>query len=173
MTTIKIPPTPRVYVGTYAKYNNGSISGKWLDLDDYVDLSDFEEACQSLHADESDPELMFQDWENVPSIYVGESYVSDEFWEYWNYINERHADYEAVNAYIEYFGVFSAEGFEDAYAGKSDSLEDWAVQRVSDLGLLENVPEALAQYFDYKAYGRDFEASGYLRKSNGYWFYTS
>lgn len=25
----------RVYVGTYAKYNNGSLFGKWLDLSDY------------------------------------------------------------------------------------------------------------------------------------------
>ncbi|MDO8250269.1 MAG: antirestriction protein ArdA [Rhodoferax sp.] len=25
---------PRVYVGTYAKYNEGSIEGGWLDLED-------------------------------------------------------------------------------------------------------------------------------------------
>lgn len=33
--------TPKVYVGTYAKYNNGDISGEWLDLTDYVDYDDF------------------------------------------------------------------------------------------------------------------------------------
>ena len=27
----------RVYVGTYNKYNNGSLFGKWLDLSDYSD----------------------------------------------------------------------------------------------------------------------------------------
>ena len=26
-----------VYVGTYAKYNNGSLSGAWLNLSDYSD----------------------------------------------------------------------------------------------------------------------------------------
>ena len=58
--------TPRIYVGTYAKYNNGSIQGEWLDLDDYTDKSDFIQACLELHDDEEDPELMFQDWENIP-----------------------------------------------------------------------------------------------------------
>ena len=27
----------RVYVGTYGKYNNGSLFGAWLDLSDYSD----------------------------------------------------------------------------------------------------------------------------------------
>ena len=31
----------RVYVGTYAKYNNGSLFGKWLDLSDYSDKDEF------------------------------------------------------------------------------------------------------------------------------------
>ena len=31
----------RVYVGTYAKYNGGSLEGKWLDLEDYADKDEF------------------------------------------------------------------------------------------------------------------------------------
>ena len=31
----------RVYVGTYNKYNNGSLFGKWLDLSDYSDKDEF------------------------------------------------------------------------------------------------------------------------------------
>ncbi len=53
--------TMRVYVGTYAKYNDGNLFGKWFDLEDYTDLDEFYEACADLHADEEDPELMFQD----------------------------------------------------------------------------------------------------------------
>lgn len=49
----------RIYVGTYAKYNEGSIFGKWLDLSDYSDSEEFYEACRELHKDEEDPELMF------------------------------------------------------------------------------------------------------------------
>src|SRR5690349_16831915 len=54
---------PRVYVGTYAKYNNGSIAGAWLDLEDYADKDSFLAACAELHKDEDDPEFMFQDFE--------------------------------------------------------------------------------------------------------------
>ena len=36
----------RVYVGTYGKYNNGSLFGAWLDLSDYADKEEFYEACR-------------------------------------------------------------------------------------------------------------------------------
>lgn len=73
----------RVYVGTYSKYNNGSIKGGWLDLSDYVDKDDFLEACKELHEDEEDPEFMFQDYE-VPDYledYISESHIDNELWE--------------------------------------------------------------------------------------------
>ncbi|MFW8253940.1 antirestriction protein ArdA, partial [Klebsiella pneumoniae] len=44
--------TPAVYVGTYHKYNCGSIFGKWFDLTEFDGREDFYEACQALHADE-------------------------------------------------------------------------------------------------------------------------
>ena len=51
-----------VYVGTYGKYNNGSLLGAWLDLSDYADKEEFYEACRELHKDEEDAEFMFQDY---------------------------------------------------------------------------------------------------------------
>ena len=45
----------RVYVGTYNKYNSGSLFGKWLDLSDYSGKDEFLEACRELHEDEQDP----------------------------------------------------------------------------------------------------------------------
>ena len=68
-----------VYVGTYGKYNNGSLSGAWLDLSDYSDKEEFYEACRELHKDEEDAEYMFQDWENVPESLIGESWISENF----------------------------------------------------------------------------------------------
>ena len=50
----------RVYVGTYGKYNNGSLFGTWLNLSDYLDKEDFYEACRELHKDEEDAEFMFR-----------------------------------------------------------------------------------------------------------------
>ena len=57
---------PRVYVGTYKKYNEGSLDGGWLTLTDYANYAAFCAACRRLHKNESDPELMIQDCDNMP-----------------------------------------------------------------------------------------------------------
>ena len=75
----KVLSEAKVYVGTYAKYNNGSLSGAWLDLSDYSDKEEFYEACRELHKDEEDAEYMFQDWENVPEGLIDESWISENF----------------------------------------------------------------------------------------------
>ena len=54
---------PAVYCGTYAKYNNGSLYGMWIDLSTFENYHDFMEFCNRLHANEAEPELMFQDYE--------------------------------------------------------------------------------------------------------------
>lgn len=56
----------KLYVGTYRKYNSGSLRGAWLDLDKYANADEFAKACRKLHSDERDPELMFQDVETDP-----------------------------------------------------------------------------------------------------------
>lgn len=70
-----------VYVGTYAKYNGGSVAGDWLDLDDYASYGAFVEACKKLHADEEDPELMFQDWATSWTREISETGVSSSLWD--------------------------------------------------------------------------------------------
>lgn len=70
----------RCYVGTYGKYNAGSLYGKWLDLSDYATYQDFLKACKELHKNESDPEFMIQDWENLPDGFPAQEWISeDEF----------------------------------------------------------------------------------------------
>lgn len=57
---------PKVYVGTYRKYNEGRLKGGWLTLTDYKDYDAFCAACRKLHKDERDPELMIQDCSDMP-----------------------------------------------------------------------------------------------------------
>lgn len=56
----------RVYVGTYRKYNNGSLAGGWIDLADCEDYKQFLAKCKALHKNEHDPEFMIQDFEGFP-----------------------------------------------------------------------------------------------------------
>ena len=57
---------PRVYVGTWGKYNSGSIAGGWIGLSDCKDYQDFLRKCRALHKGEHDPEYMIQDTEDFP-----------------------------------------------------------------------------------------------------------
>lgn len=72
---------PRLYVGTYHKYNCGSLKGKWVDLADFDSQDDFYSYCKELHSDERDPEYMFQDFEGMPHDLYNESRASELIWE--------------------------------------------------------------------------------------------
>ena len=58
---------PAVFVCTYNKYNEGRpLAGCWFDLTTFSTYEDFMAACRWLHRDESDPEYMYLDYENMP-----------------------------------------------------------------------------------------------------------
>ena len=82
----------RVYVGTYGKYNNGSLFGAWLDLSDYADKEEFYEACRELHKDEEDAEFMFQDYENIPDL--SEEDADDLIRDFWDEYQGQYDDEE-------------------------------------------------------------------------------
>jgi antirestriction protein len=115
---------PRVYVGTYRKYNEGSLKGKWLDLEDYSDEEDFYKACAELHEDEEDPEFMFQDWDGVPSKFESESSIEDGLWDYLNLDDD---DKELLEAYWEVtYDSSTIEQAREAYQGKYKSEAEFA-----------------------------------------------
>ena len=160
--------TPSVYVGTYHKYNCGSIYGKWFDLTDFDEKEDFDAACHALHADEDDPELMFQDWEGIPDGLASESSINWAFIEAYKQAEEEGND-AAFFAWVEYTNECDYDAFLDAYRGQAESEEDYAYAYVEDNGLLNEVPEGLRSYFDYEAYARDLFTGG-LTFQDGYVF---
>jgi len=160
--------TPAVYVGTYHKYNCGSIAGKWLDLTEFDDEQDFLAACSKLHADEEDPELMFQDWEGIPSGLASESHVNWAFIDAYRQAKEE-GQGEAFVEWAEYFNACDYDAFQEAYQGEAESEEDYARNYADETGLLNDMPDSLLIYFDYEAYGRDMFLNG-LVLLNGYVF---
>lgn len=153
-----VASTPRVYVGTYAKYNAGDLTGAWLDLDDYSDKDEFLAACAELHKDEDDPELMFQDHEGIPSAFYGESYIADGLWD-WIALDEHDRELLAVyTSEIDTDGTIETAC--DAFLGKYDSAEDWAAEWLKETGTLSEVPESLRNYIDFAAYARDCGYNG-------------
>lgn len=143
----------RVYVGTYAKYNDGSIFGEWLTLSDYTDKDEFYDACRELHDDEEDPEFMFQDYENIPNGLIGECWISDSIFE----VLEALEDMDETRK--EAFLIWCDNGhrklsesdindlisdFNDDYIGEYKDEEDFAYEQVEQMDL----PEFAKTYFD-------------------------
>lgn len=152
----------RVYVGTYHKYNCGSIEGAWMDLSDYNDIDELYLACSRLHKDEDDPEYMFQDYENIPEGLVDESGMNEKFFLFRDAVED--LDNERFTAFLiwcenHHKSLYREDvddllsDFDNDYIGKYESEEDYARQYIEDTE--SNLSDFARQYFDYEAYARD------------------
>lgn len=165
--------TARLYVGTYAKYNNGSIEGAWMDLDAYADRDAFLEACKNLHRDEVDPELMFQDFEGFPRGFYNESAAPPA--ELWEWLELDEVEQELLEVYQEHIDQHgTVETARESFLGKYTSPEDWASSFLEDTGGLEGVPEHLKNYIDYEAYARDagYNGMSFIRHDGDVWVFN-
>ena len=147
--------SPRLYVGTYAKYNSGSLRGAWLDLDDYADREDFLRACAELHKDEADPELMFQDFENFPREWYCESSAPPD--ELWTWIDLSDADKALLAAWVE-LGTSSEPTIEEAREasyGVYDSEEDFAQDYAEETGAINANAQWPYSYINWEAATRE------------------
>lgn len=158
-----------IYVGTYAKYNDGSLFGKWLNLSDYTGIDEFWDACRSLHKDEEDPEFMFQDWEHIPRALISESYLSAKFFELRSALESlSDTEQEPFFLWFENGHYDLNEGdadelvanFQNEYVGAYNSESDYAREYVE---LNHNLPEFALNHLDYDSVARDLF-------SDGYWF---
>ncbi|WP_286850638.1 MULTISPECIES: antirestriction protein ArdA [Sphingobacterium] len=162
----------RVYVGTYRKYNEGSLFGEWLYLSNYANRDQFDDACGELHCDEEDPEFMFQDYEHLPEQLICECWISETVFEIIEAIddmdknqrepfsiwcNNGHRDLAKENIYD------LISGFEDDYIGEYHSEEDFVRELIEERS---DLSEFARQYFDYEAYARDLFCGDYWSDGN-------
>lgn len=147
----------KVYVGTYAKYNSGSLAGEWMDLEDYTDFGAFYDACLELHKDEVDPEFMYMDYEGFPESYYSESGLDNALWE-WLELDEE--DRVILELYRDNCGDGDIDQAREAFAGCDDSVEAWAEEQLDGLGELASIPSHLRYYFDFEKYARDLQLGG-------------
>jgi antirestriction protein len=156
---------PSVYVGTYAKYNSGSIQGAWVRLDQFANEDEFLTYCTELHKDEEDPEFMYQDFENFPEEYYSESGINPDLWDYLALDDDDRAMFEAYKeAGLE--GSFSDA--QDAYSGQFEDDYSFAWDMLENSGDLSLIPEHLQVYFDVDKFARDLMYD--YSEANGYYF---
>lgn len=174
-----------LYVGTYKKYNEGSIFGKWLTLSDYENKEEFLKACRELHKDEKDPEFMFQDWENIPERLCGECWISSKYWDLLHACEDM--DEEETEIFCEwldykgysledYEAADLVERFKDSHCGDfcDDSgwepLKNYAYDNAAEwLGISYDEWERISSYIDYDGIARNMDIEGYF-EINGHIF---
>ena len=154
--------SPALYCGTYGKYNSGNLSGIWVDISTFDDYEDFLNFCYAIHADEEDPELMYQDFENMPDSLYHESMGEEGFNKIEEYC-ELCDDYgvSAVEDFLEWYSPEDLDMMHDSYAGVYDSEEDFAREIVNGCYDLEKMMGDLSYYFDYEALARDLFVNDY------------
>ena len=160
--------SPALYCGTYGKYNSGSLCGMWVNVSTFDSYEDFVNFCKAIHADEEDPELMYQDFANIPDSLYRESMGEEEFENILKYC-ELCDDYSvsAVDDFLEIFRPEDLDNMQDAYVGEYDSKEDFAREIVNDCYDIEKMMGDLAYYFDYEAFARDLFMCDYHFGSHG------
>lgn len=158
---------PALYCGTYGKYNKFNVRGMWVNLSTFDSYEDFERFCIAIHADEADPELMYQDHTNIPDSLYHESMGKKGFDKIMEY-REMCEDYNVfvVDDFLEWLSPEDLDRMPDAYVGVYDSPEDFAEEKADKDFNLPNIGE-ISQYFDYKAYARALFTGSYHYGSHG------
>ena len=153
----------------------------WIDLNTFDNFDEFIDFCKAIHADEDDPELMFQDFEwffasgkalrDNPREWYSESCMDEDDFEhiqdYWKMVEEHGS--EVIEAFLDCYDADQLEHFDDMYLGQYDDEEDYARQYVAECYDLDKMMGNLAQYIDYEALGRDLFAYD-LNICDGYVF---
>ena len=144
-----------VYVGTYHKYNCGSLEGAWVNLETFYDEEELMEFLHRLHADESDPEFMIQDYMNFPRRFYSESMNKDDFAKLFEWLNLDEEKREMCEEYWNEIGEdASVERIVESlvYSGNSDDyFDELADEELS----MCNAPECLRNCFDYEKWRKN------------------
>lgn len=160
--------SPALYCGTYGKYNSGNFNGMWVNVSTFDSYDDFLNFCKAIHADEDDPELMYQDYENMPGSLYHESMGKEGFENIEKYC-ELCDEYNvlAVDDFLKFYKPEYLDMMPDAYEGVYCSREEFAEEKANEDFNLEKMMGNLAGYFDYEKFARDLFINDYYYGSHG------
>ena len=160
--------SPALYCGTYGKYNSGNLGGMWVNVSTFGSYEDFVNFCKAIHADEEEPELMYQDFANIPESLYHESMDEEDFdhiKEYCELCDEYNV--LAVDDFLELYKPEDLDMMSYSYVGVYDSREEFAKEKAIEEFNPEKMMGDLAYYFDYEAFARDLFMGDYHFGSHG------
>lgn len=157
------------WIGNLNKYNCGELAGEWIDFMD-LDIDEInekiEEICYNPEIDGLD-EFFIADYECNFSHNFGEYESIDDLKEFADLLAEIVDEYDddaiyIINAYEECIGgdMKNILDYEYYIYPDCNDMTDVAYEYIESTGMLDNVPESIARYFDYESFGRDMSFEG-------------
>lgn len=150
--------TIKVYVGTWGKYNGGSLHGEWVDLSNFATPEQFKNYChKKLHADEPDAELMFQDVQGPAWVHSVISEYGMNYEMVWGWLALDDYEKPIVDGWIEMNGTRGYDDFDelvqdatDNYmGGEGQDFSDFVMDSFSDWYGHMSVREFLQKHYNY------------------------
>lgn len=151
----------KLYIANLGKYTEGELVGSW-----FTCPIDMEEVSEQIGLNERYEEYAIHDYEAPFSI--GEYDNIEEL----NEISERlesldEEQVKALGSILDYGcasdineAIDMIENGEVYFYHDCFNMKDVAYEVIDQTGMLSQVPNHIANYFDYESYGRDLEIEG-------------
>lgn len=153
-----------IYLTNLGKYNEGELVGEWVQLP--ISDEELQEVFKRIGINEEYEEYFITDYE-CDFYEIGE-YESistlNEMAEKFDNLDEEQE--QVVKVLMSECGYDLDDAIEKAESGDyrfytdCNDMTDVAYAVVEECGYLDNVPENVARYFDYEAFGRDLGIEG-------------
>ena len=173
----------KVFLTNLGKYNEGELLGEWVELpatqEELTKVFDRIQICHDKvdYSDEcGNPyeEYFITDYEtDIEGVEVGEYSNLDELNELAEQLDALEEDSQKAIQAMLLDGYTFNEALEKAINGDytiyfdCDNMTDVAYEIVEECGYLNNMPETIARYFDYEAFGRDLNIGGRFYNIDG------
>lgn len=154
----------KIYLTNLGKYNEGELIGEWVELP--VSQEELQKVFERIGISEEYEEYFITDYE-CDFYEVGEYENLDTLNEIAERIEELdEEESKVVKALMSELGYTLDEAIDKVNSGDysiysdCNDMTDVAYAVVEECDYLRNVPETVARYFDYEAFGRDLGIEG-------------
>ena len=161
----------KIYIKNLGKYNEGELLGEWVELP--ISTDEFNNVLERIGINDKYKEYFISDYETDFDYEIGEYDSISELNDLAYQLEDIEDGKEVIKAMLEsgYDMEESIEKFKNndfMIWYDCEHMYDVAYCYVEETGMLDNVPDGLAQYFDYELFGRDMYLEGdYIFTNNG------
>lgn len=155
----------KIFLTNLGKYNEGQLIGEWVNLP--CTNEELEAVKERIGISEQYEEWFITDYEtDIQGVKVNEYDNLDGLNDFAEELDDLDGNQkQAIKAFLEDGSNFDealekVQNFDYIIHADCENMTDVAMEVVEECGYLNGVPETVASYFDYEAFGRDLDLEG-------------